>query len=120
MASEGGAAEKNATTTTLDEAESKLVGIVDTALACVSHLHGLGMGQSADPVVMEQHLEALTGSISEVHDKVTSAIPRLVKYVPFERSSYGAKKDAEIAEQKVKFAADFLRETLDKLAATKP
>jgi hypothetical protein len=52
-----------------------------------------------------------------VQDRVSREVPSLVKYIPFERSSYGARKDAEIAELKLHFAVDYLAETLEQATA---
>ena len=101
----------------LDAAEAALVQVLDAAAATAAHVHSLGKGHVLDRKLVGEQAARVMGGLEEVHDRISQEVPSLVKYIPFERSSYGACKDAEIADLKLRFAVDYLAEMLDQAAS---
>ena len=101
----------------LDAAEAALEQVLEAASGTAQHVHSLGKGHVLDRKLVGEQAATVMSGLEEVQDRVSREVPSLVKYVPFERSSYGARKDAEIAELKLRFAVEYLAETLEQAAA---
>lgn len=99
-----------ATIANLDTAEELLFDLLRDTRRLTGELV---LGNSNLDVAAAQAINAsLLDTLAQVHDRVAGEITHLVKYIPFERSSYGSKKDAQVAREKLSFARTFLRETL--------
>ncbi len=108
----------------LDVAEVKIVGILDYMISMIEHIKDRGLEfheggliiGNTDKNQLIENGHAFMNDLLQIQTCIAEEIPRVVKYVPFERSSYGSNKDADISKQKLAFAKDSLRHMLDQLS----
>lgn len=65
-----------------------------------------------DANVLSEYGKDFLVHLDEIRNCVAKSIPALHNYIPFEKTAYGAIKDKEIADQKIRFAMEHLNSTL--------
>lgn len=114
------AEEVEATLKNLEAAEALLYTVIEHTESAVEHIESRSLGQRVNTALLGKTGDNLLTTLDELHDRLSREIPNLVKYVPFERSSYGKKKDAAIAQEKLDFARTHLAQTLNFLKEPLP
>ncbi|GBG27541.1 Hypothetical Protein FCC1311_037642 [Hondaea fermentalgiana] len=114
------AKEVAATLANLEAAEALLHAVLEHTESAVEHIESRSLGQRVNLPQLSKTGDNLISTLDEVHDRLSREIPNLVKYVPFERSSYGKKKDAAIAQGKLDFARNHLARTLELIDEPSP
>mmetsp|Transcript_17563 Transcript_17563/g.21614 ORF Transcript_17563/g.21614 Transcript_17563/m.21614 type:complete len:132 (+) Transcript_17563:69-464(+) len=98
----------------LERAEDYLVDkVLGNALNVVKHLSSCSADDklTADADLLAGFGKDFLKHLDEIRGCVAKHIPGLNNYIPFEKTAYGAIKDKEIAEQKIKFAIEHLKYT---------
>jgi len=98
----------------LDAAEGLLDVVLGIVESVVAHMESQALGAGADVAFINNKSEELLRTLEEMQERIEKEIPKLVRYIPFERSCYGKKKDADVAKQKLRFAEENLRNILAK------
>uniref|UniRef100_A0A7S2SKD5 Uncharacterized protein n=1 Tax=Mucochytrium quahogii TaxID=96639 RepID=A0A7S2SKD5_9STRA len=101
-----------ATIENLDATEALLLKVIDKTQITAQSILDTRLGQTVNEDLLVNNGDELLKTLEEIHDRISKEIPNLVYYIPFERSSYGEKKDNDIARQKIMFANKYLSETL--------
>jgi len=93
----------------LESAEELLLKVIDVSQELVELLQSQ---EGLDTQRMSQNGSLMLTTLEELRERIAREIPKLVMYIPFERSSYGAKKDSQIATQKLSVARTYLKDIL--------